>query len=75
MCLCAMPAKDTVCSIYGTSFICYGPIAVAARSKAGTVFARSNTEIVGSNTTEGMDVCVRLFCVYPVWKRVRILPP
>jgi hypothetical protein len=27
------------------------PIAVAARSKARTVFARSNTEIVGSNPT------------------------
>jgi hypothetical protein len=27
------------------------PIAVAARSKARTVFARSNTEIVGSNQT------------------------
>jgi hypothetical protein len=29
-----------------------------ARSKARTVFARSNTEIVGSNPTRGMDVCV-----------------
>jgi hypothetical protein len=36
---------------------------VAARSKAWTVFARSNTGIVGSNLTHGMDVCVRLFCV------------
>jgi hypothetical protein len=35
------------------------PIAVAAQSKARTVFARSNTEIVGSNTTEAwMFVCV-----------------
>jgi hypothetical protein len=32
---------------------------VAARSKARTVFARSNTEIVGSNVTEAwMFVCV-----------------
>jgi hypothetical protein len=31
-------------------FLCL-PIAVAARSKARTVFARSNTEIVGSNPT------------------------
>jgi hypothetical protein len=38
-------------------------IAVAARSKAWTVFARSNTGIVGSNPTTGIDVCVRLFCV------------
>jgi hypothetical protein len=28
------------------------------RSKAWTVFARSSTEIVGSNPTWGMDVCV-----------------
>jgi hypothetical protein len=43
---------------------------VAARSKARTVFARSNTEIVGSNPTGGMDVCVCsvcvVFCVYIV---------
>jgi hypothetical protein len=40
------------------------PITVAARSKAWTVFARSNTGIVGSNHTQGMDVCV---CVYSVF--------
>jgi hypothetical protein len=40
------------------------PITVAARSKAWTVFARSNTGIVGSNPTQRMDVCLRLFCVY-----------
>jgi hypothetical protein len=39
------------------------PITVAARSKAWTVFARSNAGNVGSNPTQGMDVCVRLFCV------------
>jgi hypothetical protein len=38
-------------------------IAVAAPSKAWSVFARSNTGIVGSNPTQGMGVCVRLFCV------------
>jgi hypothetical protein len=32
------------------------PITVAARSKAWNVFARSNTEIVGSNPTKGKDV-------------------
>jgi hypothetical protein len=42
------------------------PITVAARSKAWTVFARSNTGIVGSNRTRGMDICVRLFCVHVV---------
>jgi hypothetical protein len=39
------------------------PITVAAQSKAWTVFARSNTDIVGSNPTQGMDDCVHLFCV------------
>jgi hypothetical protein len=38
-------------------------ITLATRSKAWTVFALSNTGIVGSNPTQGMDVCVRLFCV------------
>jgi hypothetical protein len=40
-----------------------GPITVAARSKAWTVFARSNAVVVGSNPTQGIDVCVRLFCI------------
>jgi hypothetical protein len=39
------------------------PVTVAALSKAWIVFARSNTGIVGSNLTWGMDVCVRLFCL------------
>jgi hypothetical protein len=39
------------------------PITVAPQSKAWTVFARSNTGIVGSNPTQGMDHCVSLFCV------------
>jgi hypothetical protein len=39
---------------------------VAARSKAWTVFARSNTGIVGSNATRGMHVCVHSFCVCAV---------
>jgi hypothetical protein len=42
------------------------PITVSARSKAWTVFTRSNAGIVGSNLTQGMDVYVRLFCVYVV---------
>jgi hypothetical protein len=36
--------------------VLWKPITVAARSN-------SNTGIVGSNSTRGMDVCVRLFCV------------
>jgi hypothetical protein len=35
----------------------------AAWSKEWTVFDRSNTGIVGSNSTRDMDACVRLFCV------------
>jgi hypothetical protein len=39
------------------------PITVAAWSNAWTVFACLDAGIVGSNPTEGMDVCV---CVYSV---------
>jgi hypothetical protein len=39
------------------------PITVGVRSKAWTVFARSNTGVVGSNPTQSMDGCLRLFCV------------
>jgi hypothetical protein len=39
------------------------PITVAVQSKAWTVVARSNAGIVGSNRTQGMDVCMCLFCV------------
>jgi hypothetical protein len=39
------------------------PITMAAQSKAWTVLVYSDTGIVGSNSTPGMDVCVRLFCV------------
>jgi hypothetical protein len=34
------------------------PTIVAARSEALTVFARPNAGIVGSNPTEGIDICV-----------------
>jgi hypothetical protein len=33
------------------------------RGVSRTVFGRSDAGIVGSNPTQGMDVCVRLFCV------------
>jgi hypothetical protein len=39
------------------------PITVATGSKAWTVFASSNTGVMGSNPTRSMHVCVRLFCV------------
>jgi hypothetical protein len=50
-------------------FYCDGasvPITVAALSKARTVLTRWNSGIMGSKSTQGMDVCVRLFCVYVV---------
>jgi hypothetical protein len=54
-----------VLEIYLLLFDLYysGPVTVAALSKAWIVFARSDTGIVGSNPTQGMAVCVRLFCV------------
>jgi hypothetical protein len=45
---------------FGTCSSNEKPITVAARSKAWTVFVRSNTGIMGSNPTRVMDVCVRL---------------
>jgi hypothetical protein len=45
------------------SLILCEPIIVTARSKASNVFALSNTGIVCSNPTRGIDVCLRLFCV------------
>jgi hypothetical protein len=39
-------------------------IAVTTRCKTWTVFAHSNTGIVGSNPSRDMDVCVCLICVF-----------
>jgi hypothetical protein len=50
------------------------PIIVAVLSKTRNVFARSNTEIVGSNPTRGMDVCLRfprvcfVVCMWRPWE-------
>jgi hypothetical protein len=41
----------------------FRPITTAAWYKEWNVFARSNAGIVGSNSTEGMDFCLCLFCV------------
>jgi hypothetical protein len=40
------------------------PLTAAARCKGWNIFACSNAGIVGSNPTEGMDIFLRLFCVY-----------
>jgi hypothetical protein len=53
----------------------YWPITVTVRSKVRTVFACSNTGIVGSNPTNGMAVCVHLFCVCAVLCAGRGLAP
>jgi hypothetical protein len=56
-------------------------ITVAARSKAWNIFARSKAGIVGSNPTQGMDVCLCLFCVCigsglaMGWSPVQGVPP
>jgi hypothetical protein len=42
------------------------PITVAARSKEWTVFVRLNAGPVDSNSIQGMNVYVRLFCIYVV---------
>jgi hypothetical protein len=41
----------------------HNPITVAVRSETRNVFVRSNTGIVGSDPTWGMDVCVCRFCL------------
>jgi hypothetical protein len=51
------------------------PIAAAARSNARTVFARSNTAIVGSNPTGGMDVCVCSVHDYSVSTQSQVRQP
>jgi hypothetical protein len=38
------------------------PVSMAERSKASTVFGRSNIGIAGLNPTRGMDVCLRRLC-------------
>jgi hypothetical protein len=46
---------------------------MAAQSKPWTVFSRWNAGIVGSNLAQGMDACLRLFCVYVVLCEVSAL--
>jgi hypothetical protein len=51
---------ETVHKLIKYMHLFLGPVTVAERSKAWTVFARSEAGIVGSNLTQGMDV----WCVY-----------
>jgi hypothetical protein len=58
------PRMRTVCYTCISFVVCHRqPITVASRSKAWNLFAYSNTGIVGSNPTQAMDSCLRLFCV------------
>jgi Zn-dependent membrane protease YugP len=51
-----------VCSLsrllFSAVFLLTLPVSMAARSRACTVFGRSNIGIAGSNPTRGMDVCL-----------------
>jgi hypothetical protein len=63
---CAVPYRitmSTLTTLFPYIIFLRKPSTVATRSKAWTVFARSNTGIVGTNPTRVMDVCVCLFCV------------
>jgi hypothetical protein len=57
----------------------FKPVTVAERSKAYTVFARSEAGIVGSNSTQGMDVwylvfvCVCVYAIFCVCVQVEVL--
>jgi hypothetical protein len=48
---------------YSVLYVGVWLITVAARSTVWINFTRWNIGIVGLNPTQGMDVCVRLFCV------------
>jgi hypothetical protein len=50
------------------------PVTVAERCKAYTVFARSKSEIVRSNPTQGMDVwCLFVYVRFSVCVQVEVL--
>jgi hypothetical protein len=51
--------QATIASFQILTYLLYiMPTTVGARSKAWTVFVRSNVGIVGSNPTRGIDICV-----------------
>jgi hypothetical protein len=63
-CIVTKNCYGNVCHVYFCTFLVIElPITMAAPSKAWTVFAHSNTGVMGSNPTRGMGVCVGLFCV------------
>jgi hypothetical protein len=59
---CVYIAARLFCSLVWLSYIIFLPVPVVARSKA-EVCGRSPAEIVGSNPTGGMDVCLMRMCV------------
>jgi hypothetical protein len=60
-----MTFKIEILSCYGNIriLIDVAPTEVAARSEAWSVFVSSNTGIVGSNPTQGMDVYAFILCL------------
>jgi hypothetical protein len=58
--------KLEICSSVFEAVVKILPVKVGERSKAWTVFGRSNTGIAGSNPTWGMNICVHLLYVCAV---------
>jgi hypothetical protein len=54
-----MNVESSYFNLY-TNIMLHMTVTVAERSKSYTVFARSKAGIVGSNPTQGMDVCVQV---------------
>jgi hypothetical protein len=59
-------SRNSQYSLYFCIYVLKWPITVAALFKARTVFAPSDTGILGWNSTQRMGVCVRLFYVCAV---------
>jgi hypothetical protein len=56
---------QVILTAFEGSIIIWRPITVATRYKAWTVFARSNTVIIGSDPAQNMHVCI--VCIYSVF--------
>jgi hypothetical protein len=63
ICTCTLHHKINL--IYEFLYVIRGikQVRPAALSKVWAFFTRLNSEIMGSNPTQNIDICVRLFCV------------
>jgi hypothetical protein len=59
-----------MCGVFNILMLCL-PITAAARFKTRSAFAPPITGIVDSKPTQGMDVCLFLYCVCDVLCRQR----